>query len=67
MITLENIRQGSKVIVRPDFGMGTPIEVTVAELIPSIKNGQDGFDYRTKGATGFNWAYLNQIDKVVKY
>ena len=67
MITLNDIRQGSKVVLRPCFGSGTPIEVTVSELVEEIKNGEDGIEYRTKGATGFNWAYLNQIDEIVKY
>lgn len=67
MLTLNDIRQGSKVILRPSFGTSTPIEVTVSELIENIKNNQDGIEYRHKGATGFSWAYLDQIDEVVKF
>ena len=61
MIALKDIRQGSRVVVRDNFGMGQPREVTVACVEDDIKNGRPGFDY------GNNWAYLTQVDRVVKF
>jgi len=58
---LSDIRIGSRVIVRDNFGMGTPREVTVVGLEEDIKNGRPGIDYDE------SWAYLSQVDRVVKY
>jgi len=61
MITINDVREGSKVIVRGDFGMGLPHEVIVENVEQDIKNGQPGIDYDVA------WAYLHQIDRVVEY
>ena len=58
---LSDIRVGSRVIVRDNFGTGTPREVTVLEVDADIKNGRPGIDYAD------SWAYLSQVDRVVKY
>ena len=58
---LSDIRVGSRVIVRDNFGSGKPREVTVLEVDADIKNGRPGIDYDE------SWAYLSQVDRVVQY
>ena len=60
-VSLDQIREGSRVIVRDNFGNGTPREVTVLGVEEDIKNGRPGIDYDD------SWAYLTQVDRVVKY
>lgn len=60
-VKLEQIRVGSIVVVRDNFGMGTPKQVTVENVEKDIKNGHPGIDYAD------SWAYLSQVDSVVKY
>lgn len=60
-VNLSQIREGSRVIVRDNFGMGAPREVTVIDVYEDIKNGRPGIDYDE------SWAYLTQVDRVVKY
>jgi hypothetical protein len=47
--------------VRDNFGSGRPREVTVVGLDEDIKNGRPGIDCDD------SWAYLTQVDRVVKY
>ena len=61
MIKLEDIREGSVVIVRGAFGTGTPQRVVVEAVEEDIKNGRPGIDYEG------SWAYLTQVDRVVTY
>lgn len=61
MVKLSDIRVGSVVMVRPAFGTQAPIRVTVSDLDSDIKNGRPGIEY------GMSWAYLSQVDSVVKY
>jgi hypothetical protein len=65
MITINQIRIGSVVRVRPDFGMSEPVEVTVMEAEEDIKNGRPGIVYKTPHYD--RWAYLSQVDAVVTY
>jgi hypothetical protein len=67
MIVLRNLRVGSIVILRPAFGDGMPIEAKVIEVDPDIANGRAGVTYSQSTTTALHWAYLDQIDKVVKY
>ena len=60
-VNLKDIRVGSRVIVRDNFGSGQAREVTVLDLDDDIKNGRPGIDYDD------SWAYLTQVDRVVKY
>jgi hypothetical protein len=60
-VMLSDMRVGSRVIVRDNFGNGRPREVTVVGLDEDIKNGRPGIDYDD------SWAYLTQVDRVVKY
>ena len=60
-VKLKDIRVGSRVIVRDNFGTGVPREVTVLDFDEDIKNGRPGIDYDD------SWAYLTQVDRVVKY
>ena len=61
MVTLKDIREGSIVIVRGDFGSGKPQRVVVEAVEADIKNGRPGIDYEG------SWAYLTQVDRVVTY
>lgn len=60
-VNLKDIRVGSRVVVRDNFGSGQAREVTVLDLDDDIKNGRPGIDYDD------SWAYLTQVDRVVKY
>jgi hypothetical protein len=61
MVQLEDIREGSVVMVRGDFGNAPARRVTVEEVHSDIKNGRPGIDYEG------SWAYLTQVDRVVQY
>jgi hypothetical protein len=61
MVTLKDIREGSVVIVRGDFGNGRPQQVVVEAVEADIKNGRPGIDYAD------SWAYLTQVERVVTY
>jgi hypothetical protein len=61
MIKIEDIREGSVVIVRDNFGQGRPQKVTVIEVEEDVKNGRPGICYDE------SWAYLSQVDRVVTY
>ena len=60
-VKLKELREGSVVIVRDNFGMGKPRQVIVKETDSDIKNGYPGICYAG------SWAYLSQVDRVVKY
>ncbi len=61
MIKLSDIQVGSRVMVRGCFGIDEPVEATVTEVYPEIKNGRPGITYDN------SWAYLNQVVQVVEY
>lgn len=67
MVKLKDMRVGSVVKVRPSWGTQPAVEAIVLDLCEEIKNGRPGIDYRRKGATSNNWAYLDAVDSVVKY
>jgi len=58
---LSDIREGSIVRVRDNFGNGSPRNVTVTGVDEDIKNGRPGIDYDD------SWAYLTQVDRVIQY
>jgi hypothetical protein len=60
-VKLSDIREGSVVMVRGNFGQGFPQRVVVEAVEDNIKNGRPGIDYDG------SWAYLDQVVKVVKY
>lgn len=67
LIELKDIRRGSIVCMRGMFGSGPATVVEVTEVFEDVKNGQPGFDYRIEHALGTGWAYLRQIDHVIKF
>lgn len=67
MVKLSDMRVGSVVVVRGDFGNGRPMTVVVDAVEENVKNGRPGIDYTVQGNTGDGWAYLNQVDRVVTY
>lgn len=66
MITIEQIRIGSQVLVRGGFGSEPAKIVTVEGVDADIKNGRAGIDY-TESPGNTRWAYLSQVEKVVAY
>ena len=66
MVILEEIREGSVVIVKGGFGQELPKEVVVEEVHEDIKNGRAGIDY-TEADGHSRWAYLDQVQKVITY
>jgi hypothetical protein len=61
MVTLKDIRKGSIVILRTNFGSGLAQTVRVTEVEEDVKNGRPGICYAG------SWAYLTQVDCVVTY
>jgi hypothetical protein len=61
MVTLKDIREGSVVVVRGNFGNGPEERVTVQEVEEDVKNGRPGICYDE------SWAYLSQVMRVVTY
>ena len=61
MVKLKDIREGSVVIVRGAFGTGPEQRVKVEEVHEDVKNGRPGIDYEG------SWAYLSQVQRVVRY
>jgi hypothetical protein len=66
MVTLDDIREGSVVVVRGGFGTELPKQVVVEEVHAEIKNGRSGIDYTESDGHG-RWAYLDQVVKVITY
>lgn len=69
-VKLEDIKVGSIVIVRTNFGSGQPVQAIVDSVEEDIKNGYPGIDYTIGGAANWHdgsWAYLSQVDRVIKY
>jgi hypothetical protein len=60
-VKFEDLREGSVVIVRGNFGNGPEERVKVEGLDRDIKNGLPGIDYNG------HWAYLSQVQRVVSY
>lgn len=65
-VELKDIREGSIVMVRGDFGSGNPKRATVTEVDDDIKNGRAGIDYITNEGEE-HWAYLEQVDRVINF
>jgi len=65
MVKLKDVRVGSIVMVRGNFGTGFAVRAVVAGVEADIKNGRPGIDYTAVGAKTSNWAYLDQVDRVI--
>jgi hypothetical protein len=66
MIKLKDIREGSVVVVRGNFGQGPAQKATVTEVEADVKNGQPGISYVTEDGDD-HWAYLSQVQAVYSY
>lgn len=66
MIDFNNLKEGSLVVVRGDFGTGGLATVTIKDLENDGKNGRAIIDYINEDGDRY-WAYLDQIKSVVKY
>jgi hypothetical protein len=67
MVKLGDVREGSIVMVRGNFGSGFAVRARVDAVEADIKNRRPGIDYTAVGARTGNWAYLSQVDSVVEY
>jgi len=67
MVKLTDMRVGSVVIVRGDFGNGKPVRAVVDSVEEDVKNGRPGIDYFAVGSKEGNWAYLHQVDRIITY
>jgi hypothetical protein len=65
-ITVDDVREGSVVVIRSGFGSEPAETVTLEGVEADIKNGRAGCDYTDRNGEG-RWAYLSQIVRVVKY
>jgi hypothetical protein len=66
MVSLKQLREGSIVYVRGNFGQGPAQKATVTEVEADVKNGQPGICYVTEDGDD-HWAYLTQVQRVVTY
>ena len=66
-VKLKDLREGSIVFVRPDFGMAPPRKARVLCAEADIKNGRPGIDYEWLDGSDSAWAYLHQVDRVAQY
>lgn len=64
---LSDIRVGSIVMVRGNFGTDKPVKAKVEAVLKNIKNGRPGIDYVIESTGDERWAYMHQIDSVVKF
>ena len=67
MVKLEQLRCGSKVLVRGGFGTTGAKRATVTSVEEDIKNGSPGIDYTVDATGDEHWAYLDQVQSVVAY
>jgi hypothetical protein len=62
----KQIKEGSVVYIRTNFGSGPTVKGTVVAVEEEIKNGQPGIDYNDSEG-GSWWAYKDQIAGVYRY
>lgn len=65
-VQIEEVREGSVVVVRGGFGTEPPAAVRVSEVEEDIKNGRPGICY-VDAAGSDRWAYLSQVVSVVSF
>jgi hypothetical protein len=66
MVSLKQLREGSIVYVRGNFGTGPAEKATVIAVEADIKNGRPGIDYVTEAGDD-HWAYLDQVQAIYKF
>ena len=66
VISADDIRVGSRVVIRSGFGQEKPETVILAGIEPYGKNGYDTVDYVDSKGQG-RWAYLDQVVEILKY
>jgi hypothetical protein len=66
MVELKEMRRGSEIILRPAWGSKPPERARVEAVESNIKNGRPGIDYTSESGEP-HWAYLDQVDRVIKY
>jgi hypothetical protein len=66
-VTLSQVREGSIVKVRGDFGQGPAKRARVDSVDDNIKNGRPGIDYTVLSDGDSRWAYLEQVLEVEQF
>ena len=66
-VQINELREGSVVIVRGGFGSESPKAVRVSEVEEDIKNGRPGICYVEEDTGNDRWAYLSQVVRVVNF
>jgi hypothetical protein len=64
-ISIKDLKIGSTIMVRPDFGMSNSVKATVTDIEKNGKNGRDTIGYETSPGND-RWAYMDQVVRVVK-
>jgi len=67
MVKLEQLRSGSKVLVRGGFGTTSAKRATVDNVEEDIKNSSPGINYTVDASGEQHWAYLEQVQRVLTY
>lgn len=69
MLRIGDLQAGDTVKVRGSFGAGSARIGVVTGVERDIRNGKPGIDYMLEGGTGpgdTRWAYLDQVDSIVR-
>ncbi|MDU8350823.1 hypothetical protein RYA05_02825 [Pseudomonas syringae pv. actinidiae] len=69
MLRISDLQAGDTVQVRGSFGADSARIGVVSGVEKDINNGKPGIDYMLEGGTGpgdARWAYLDQVDSIVK-
>jgi len=66
-VQLNEMRNGSRVVLRTSWGRGNTVVGVVTDVCEDVKNGIPGVDYVVENTGSTHWAYLDQVDKVLTY
>lgn len=66
-VKLSDMQPGSIAIVKPAFGTEPAVRVRVVDVCEDVKNGMPGIDYEVLSSKEQAWAYLDQVERVVKF
>lgn len=69
MLRFSDLQAGDTVNVRGSFGVGAVQAGVVLGVEKNIQKGKPGIDYMLEGGAGpgdCRWAYLDQVDSIIK-
>jgi hypothetical protein len=64
-ISIKDIKIGSTILVKPDFGMSPQVRAKVTDIEKNGKKGRDTIGYETSPGDD-RWAYMDQVVSVIK-